>query len=85
MTKHTATVVVRNETGGDVVTIHVGHKYSDNFKNQKDFACVLKNDETTPSSNKLTVEYNTGFGTTGRDWWYDGFLMADGSFYQSNP
>jgi hypothetical protein len=41
------------------------HKYSDNYKNKKDWAS-LPNGQT---SDELWVEYNTGAFTTGRDWW----------------
>jgi len=83
VTKRTANVIVKNQTGGDLLTVHVCHKYSDNYKHQKDFAGILQNGQSTNET--MRVEYNTGFGTTGRDWWYVAFTMADGSFYMSNP
>eukprot|EP00536_Pseudo-nitzschia_multiseries_P009722 jgi/Psemu1/288639/fgenesh1_pg.279_\ len=66
----------------DLATVHLCHKYSDAYKHQKNFANI-RSGQTT--SERLTVEYNTGAFTTGRDWWYVAFTAPDGSFYQSNP
>lgn len=59
------------------------HKYSDDYKNRKQWP-VIKPGETAAEA--LTVEYRTGFGTTGRDWWLITWYNADMTvWYYSAP
>lgn len=73
-TKRTALATVQNSTDQPIFAVSLVHKYSDNYKNSKEWA-VIKPGETAAEA--LTVEYNTGFGTTGRDWWLISWYNAD--------
>jgi hypothetical protein len=64
--KRHGNVVVENKTGKVIEFVTVAHKYSDNYKQAKTWG-NLPNGQTVKEP--LVVEYNTGFGTTGRDWW----------------
>ena len=82
-TKRTAQVYVQNNSGRDIELITVNHKYSDNYKNSESWL-NLPNGARTKAP--LVVEYNTGFGTTGRDW--SRFALkfkGDRGFYLTNP
>ena len=65
LAQRSARVAVANETGRRLVYVTVLHKYSDNYKDQHTWRGVAPG--TTGAD--LQVRYNTGFGTTGRDWW----------------
>lgn len=75
LTKRTAYVKIRNETPDPIDGAAISHKYSDVYKNTLDFS-TIKPGQT--SADTLTVEYNTGAFTTGRDWW----LVT---YHRSNP
>jgi hypothetical protein len=66
LTKRTALVKIQNNTPDTITGISVSHKYSDVYKNQGDWGSIAPG-TTTPGT--MTVEYNTGAFTTGRDWW----------------
>ncbi|KAH7064429.1 hypothetical protein BKA63DRAFT_173368 [Paraphoma chrysanthemicola] len=64
--KSTAYVKIQNNTPDTITAISVSHKYSDDYKHQGDWG-ELAPGAITPE--KMKVEYNTGWLTTGRDWW----------------
>lgn len=71
-TSHVTNVMVENHTGQRIFadSITIVHKYSDVYSNTVKFpvgAPLLSNDDTMTSRD--TVQWNTGFGTTGVDWW----------------
>ena len=65
VTKRSANAVIINKSGREMVKAGLWHKYSDNYKESREYA-QIKNSEKSPS---LKVEYHTGAFTTGRDWW----------------
>ncbi|PTB51341.1 hypothetical protein M431DRAFT_523205 [Trichoderma harzianum CBS 226.95] len=82
-TKRTASVSIRNNTSNPIVSISLIHKYSDVYKHRKEWAAIPASDSSTES---LKVEYNTGFFTTGRDWWFISWYSQDmKTLYYSNP
>ncbi|KAH0521847.1 hypothetical protein TsFJ059_005782 [Trichoderma semiorbis] len=82
-TKRTATVSIRNNTSKPIVGISLIHKYSDLYKHRKEWAAIPAGDSSTES---LKVEYNTGFFTTGRDWWFISWYSQDmKTLYYSSP
>jgi len=66
MTKRTAYVAIRNEKSEPLIAVGVKHKYSDNYTNDGEWAIVQPGEL---SGETLKVEYNTGFLTTGVDWY----------------
>jgi hypothetical protein len=65
VTKRSAKVQVHNNTPHSMSGVGVNHMYSDVYKETHTW-------QTIPAggySDTFTVNYNTGFGTTGRDWW----------------
>ena len=65
-TRREAPVQVVNQTGRALEFVTVVHKYSDVYKSRKTWRRV-PNGATTDSNYR--VRYNTGFGTSGKDWW----------------
>ena len=61
-----ADVQVVNKTGRDIEFVTVAHKYSDNYKESKTWGNMANG---VASKDTLEVQYHTGFGTTGQDWW----------------
>ncbi len=77
------TVKVENHTGKTIETLSVIHKYSDDHKETKTWSNI-QNGRATPS--KLNIRYNTGFGTSGQDWWYVAYKLKGESFVRyTNP
>ncbi|RFU75926.1 transmembrane amino acid transporter family [Trichoderma arundinaceum] len=82
-TKRTASVSIRNNTSKPMVSISLVHKYSDVYKHRREWAAIPAGDT---SSESLKVEYNTGFFTTGRDWWFISWYNQDmKTLHYSNP
>jgi hypothetical protein len=82
--KRTAKVVVKNNTGEDILNVRVNHKYSDVYKNPLLWEGVLESGATT--NPPKSVEYHTGAFTTGRDWWSIIWTqLDDDKVYYSNP
>lgn len=73
-TNRTALATVHNSTDQPMFAVSLVHKYSDDYKNRKEWP-VISPGET--AADALTVEYRTGFGTTGRDWWLITWYNAD--------
>ncbi|MAS04284.1 MAG: hypothetical protein CL534_06275 [Ahrensia sp.] len=81
--KKQADVVVSNKTGKTILSVTVAHKYSDEYEHQLDWPGALADGATTSGQ---PVTYNTGFGTTGRDWWFISWVYSDSStVYYSDP
>ena len=72
--KRTAKVAIRNNTTEPIAAVGVVHKYSDDYKHEGTWD-VIDPGETTGST--MQVEYNTGFLTTGRDWWFVTWFNLD--------
>jgi hypothetical protein len=66
LTKRTAFVKIQNNTPNTISGVGVSQKYSDVYKNQYDWSVIPSGMLSTAA---MTVEYNTGAFTTGRDWW----------------
>jgi hypothetical protein len=82
-TMRTANVVVQNTTGYNLDFVAVAHKYSSNYKESQTWRNLL-NGYVTPSP--LSVRYNTGAFTTGRDWWSVSFrVKGSRTVYVTNP
>lgn len=82
-TKRTATVSVQNSTPHNLMSVSLIHKYSDNYKHARQWPIIRPHQA---SSDNLRVEYNTGFGTTGKDWWMLSWYSQDmKTQYYTNP
>jgi len=82
-TKRTASVQVKNSTGRVIEWVSVFHKYSDNYKDEKVWRNVPNG--SVPSE-MLEVRYNTGFGTTGIDWWLIMWkYQGEDTVYRTDP
>jgi hypothetical protein len=82
-TTRTANVVVQNATGYNLEFVTVAHKYSSDYKETQTWG-NLPNGQITPSP--LSVRYNTGAFTTGRDWWSVAFrVKGSRTVYVTNP
>lgn len=82
-TKRYAYVKVRNNTNKPMLAVGVVHKYSDNYKQHHEWPIIQPGEL---SSDQMTVTYNTGFLTTGKDWWYISWYSEDmETLYYSDP
>lgn len=82
---NSANVTIQNDTAETLLAVRVLHKYSDtSFKEELAW-------EATDTSAGITsfpakaVRYNTGWFTTGRDWWIVTWSDAQGNFYVTAP
>lgn len=81
--KRTADVQVENKTGREIEFVTVAHMYSDNYKNSKTWGNLPDGRMTREF---LAAEYNTGFGTTGVDWWIVTWkFKGDDTVYVTDP
>ncbi|KAH7397226.1 hypothetical protein BKA66DRAFT_437804 [Pyrenochaeta sp. MPI-SDFR-AT-0127] len=81
LTKRTALVKIQNDTPDPISGIGVSHKYSDVYKNQYDWSVIPPGGLSTEA---MTVEYNTGIFTTGRDWWMITYHREEASSVRPN-
>lgn len=65
-TKRTTNVRVQNLTGLEIESVSVVHKYSNVYKEKMDWGRLENGKMTT---RPMKINYNTGFLTTGQDWW----------------
>jgi hypothetical protein len=79
-TKQTAQVVVVNNTAKAIKGGFVSHRYSDVYNNAWDFKQLDPSKQSDPAN----VNYNTGFGRIGADWWLLVFEI-DGVDYCTLP
>ncbi len=75
VTHRTAQVQILNNTGKVINYAKVYHKYSDVYKNMQEWNHI----GISARSSSMKVDYNTGFGTTGRDWWLVVWTTEHGS------
>ncbi|RDA89183.1 hypothetical protein CP532_0546 [Ophiocordyceps camponoti-leonardi (nom. inval.)] len=76
-------VTVWNQSHDPMVAVSAIHKYSNVYKNQHEWALLSPGEK---SSDFMQVDYHTGFGTIGQDWWlisWYGPGMVN--YYISNP
>jgi hypothetical protein len=81
MTERTAYVVVKNSTTTKLLSVGVAHKYSDNYKESKIWTSL----DIDAVSDGLQVNYNTGFLTTGQDWWLVSWIDTNGGAWVTDP
>lgn len=81
-TKMQCKVAIKNNASFDIKNVYVVHKYSDNYKEKLNFSSVPSGSQS--NYHNTPVEFNVGFGTTGKDWWYISFETSNG-LYHSNP
>ena len=82
-TKRQANAIITNATGKTIVHATIIHKYSDVYKNNRTWANLPNGTNTIASP--LKVNYNTGFLTTGKDWWRVQFKLANGKMCYTDP
>lgn len=80
----------RNKTGSTVVFAAFSHKYSNEFMNFGKITFVQPNNDYSRFRDKdggdnKTVTWNTGFGTTGADWWQLWFVKENGELCVTSP
>jgi len=81
--EHEADIQIANKTGREIQFVTVAHKYSNDYKNTKTWG-NLPNGVTTKEP--LVAEYNTGIGTTGKDWWIVTWqFKGDNTLYVTSP
>ncbi|KAK9759677.1 hypothetical protein K7432_017061, partial [Basidiobolus ranarum] len=66
-THRIAKVEVHNETSGPIYAVSVVHKYSNVYKNRKEWTEIGSGQSTC--DNPMTIDYDTGALTIGKDWW----------------
>lgn len=77
-----AAVEIVNHSGRALLSVSVSHKYSDSYKNHHTWKEDLKNGESTAAAK---VDFNTGWLTTGRDWWVVTWVDDHGTTYVTDP
>jgi Up-Regulated in long-lived daf-2 len=81
--KNTADIQIANKTGREILFVTAAHTYSDNYRNTKTWG-NLPNGVITKEP--LVAEYNTGFLTTGKDWWIVTWqFKGDKTLYVTSP
>ena len=81
-TPHRAKAFVKNNTKENMYYVTLLHKYSSRYYHTLSWDCIEPGKQTPD----LDVEYNTGFGTTGHDWWLVMWFDQDlDRFYASTP
>lgn len=80
-TRRTAYATVSNLSPKTIKVITLVHKYSDVYKEYQSWA----NLPIPSTTSKMPVSYNTGFGTTGVDWWRLFWEYSDGTVCMTNP
>ena len=83
VTHRTANVVVQNSSGKPIEWVTVIHKYSTNYTNPQTWGNLPNNMRT---KQPMRVDYNTGFMTTGVDWWMVTWkFVGDPRIHRTNP
>lgn len=80
-THQKASIEIVNNWGGTLLSVSVAHKYSDEYKNDHSWENIM-NGESTSST---MVDFNTGWLTTGRDWWALTWIDDKGDTYITDP
>ncbi|RDA94975.1 hypothetical protein CP533_0102 [Ophiocordyceps camponoti-saundersi (nom. inval.)] len=74
---------LRNNTPNPITDVSVLHKYSSDYNHRGDWTVIPPGQVPNDT---LTVEYNTGLLTTGKDWWMVTWYNQDKTrFFFSNP
>lgn len=81
ITHQKSSVEIVNNTGLNLLCVLIAHKYSDVYKNDHKWLNIANGVTTSPAQ----VDFNTGFGTTGRDWWIVVWMDVQGNFYKTDP
>lgn len=81
MSHKQAKVVLVNKTSGDLLSVGIVHKYSNDYKEKQDWAAIKKGEKTS----SFTVNYTTGLLTTGQDWWAISWIDTKGKMYITDP
>ncbi|RDA87389.1 hypothetical protein CP532_6989 [Ophiocordyceps camponoti-leonardi (nom. inval.)] len=82
-TRRSSQVTVVNKTGSAIICVSLTHKYSSVYKDGHEWARI---EPGVAAQDWMTVSYNTGPLTTGRDWWLLTFYDEDGlSLYATAP
>ncbi|MBB4098373.1 hypothetical protein [Sphingomonas kyeonggiensis] len=81
-TENTASAVITNNSSKTFVSIGLSHKYSDVYSSKAGWENLAPGQTTSPA---LAVEYNTGFGTTGEDWWFLLAVDSQGNVWNTDP
>ncbi|WP_222419565.1 hypothetical protein, partial [Xenorhabdus innexi] len=84
ITPQEAKINICNDSDNEILSIDVVHKYSD-IKEYKTNYSVEGEYQTGMCTAPMDVKYNTGFGTTGVDWWMVTWVTADGTVYITCP
>jgi hypothetical protein len=74
VTTRTGYATVRNNTSQPLLGVSLVHKYSDEFKEEQQWGLVQPGEA---GEEHLAVQFNTGFMTTGRDWWLVTWFSPD--------
>jgi hypothetical protein len=81
-TMRRAYVAVENRTGRSLRAVTVIHKYSNEYIEGRHWDVL----EPGVTPDLMQVRYNTGFGTTGKDWWLVMWIDANGGHItHTNP
>jgi len=80
-THQKVSIEIVNNWGNTLLSVSVAHKYSDDYKNDHLWENI-KNGETTSTTK---VDFNTGWLTTGRDWWVVTWVDNKGDTYITDP
>ena len=83
-------VKVSNQSSSTITAVTVSHKYSDEFKNNMMFIGPVQKGYVLGASNlerghSNHVDYFTGSGTTGKDWWLVEWSTNNGYLCKTNP
>lgn len=79
VTHREAYATIYNETPDPILSVSLLHKYSDNYKNHQEYPVIQPNGVFAYPF--CRVDFNTGFGTTGRDWWAVSWYTQDLKHY----
>lgn len=82
-TTRTGYIKVKNASSMNIKYITINHKYSDVYKELLSWPENLAPGAEVPQGQ--AVKYNTGFLTTGVDWWVIMFADEKGNVYYSDP
>lgn len=78
-THRQALATVYNDTPNHVISVSLLHKYSDVYKNHEEYGMIKPYGDSGLSFGVpyCHADFNTGFGTTGVDWWAVSWYTSD--------
>ena len=77
----TAFIRIKNNFSSNIQRVVLYHKYSDDSVYAQSRATIAPGNNTTPL---MFVEYNTGFGRIGYDYWNVTVYLTNGKYYQNS-